>query len=571
MGFEEVAYRYAIKNAFLHGGKADINAVVGKVIALKKDLEFVSAMPRIKEIVKQVNALSADEIKAEFEKFSENEGYELKPQEKAEGLPELEWMASGKEPLVMRFAPNPSSVMHLGHARQVIPMQYYVEKYNGKFILRFDDTDPKVKRPMPMQEAKDLYIKDLEWLGVKCISQILFASERLERYLEIASELFAKGKAYVCTCESEKWRSLIKESKACPCRNLPEEEQLLRWNKMVSHSFKEGEAVARIKTDLDDKDPSIRDWWLAKIVDNPDHPNPKAKNFHVWPSYNLASAVDDHDFGITLIMRGQEHAQNATKQKWLCDYFGWGYPHAIHTGRIKLEGSLTSKSKIKAAIEAGELSGVDDPRVGTLQTLRRRGIVPEALQAIIINLGLNANDSVISIDALYDANRKLIDPLSDRVSFLQNPVQIDVQFCPKFEAHLPVHPDFPERGEKVFELSQGSQPFIVSRQELEKVKLGETFRLRNAYNVKLTELGKDSAFGQFAGLSKIDKSTLVWLLPEEMVDAEVTMDDAEKVEGVAEPFISEKKPGEHVLLEKFGYCIIDSSNKKLVKLWYSHK
>lgn len=374
MGFEDVAYRYAIKNAFLHDGKADLAAVVGKVIALKKDLDFVSAMPRIKEIVAQVNAMSLDQIREEYEKFSET-GYELKPKDKEEGLPPLDWAEKG-EALITRFAPNPSSVMHLGHARQVIPTNNYVEKYNGKFLLRFDDTDPKVKRPMPMQEAKTLYLQDLEWLGVKKIDNLFFASDRLERYLEIASKLVEIEKAYVCTCESEKWRELTKNSKACPCRELSLEDQTAKWEKMLSHELKEGQAVLRIKTDLNDKDPSIRDWWLAKIVDNPDHPNPATKGVHVWPSYNLASAVDDHDFGVTLVMRGQEHAQNATKQKWLFDYFGWVYPHTITTGRIKLEGSLMSKSKIKAAIEAGELSGVDDPRVGTIQTLRRPSQFP---------------------------------------------------------------------------------------------------------------------------------------------------------------------------------------------------
>ncbi|MDO8647414.1 MAG: glutamate--tRNA ligase [Candidatus Diapherotrites archaeon] len=569
MGFEDVAYRYAIKNAFLHAGKADLAAVVGKVIALKKDLDFVSAMPRIKEIVAQVNAMSFEQIKEEYEKFSET-GYELKPKDKEEGLPPLDWAEKGEE-LVARIAPNPSSVMHLGHARQVIPNYYYVEKYGGKFILRFDDTDPKVKRPMPMQEAKKCYLEDLEWLGVKKISTIFFASDRIERYHEIIGKLFEMGKAYVCDCEPEKWRELTKNSKACPCRELSVEDQIAKWKKMLSHEFKEGQVVARVKTDLNDKDPSIRDWWLAKIVDNPDHPNPVTKGVHVWPSYNLASVVDDHDFGVTLIIRGQEHAQNATKQKWVADYFGWVYPHTITTGRIRLEGSLMSKSKIKAAIEAGELSGVDDPRVGTIQTLRRRGITPESLQKVILNLGINPNDSVISVDALYDANRKIIDPISDRVSFVEDPIQLDVQFSPRFEVKVPIHPDFPERGEKVFALSEGSQIFTVSKKELEKLKVGETFRLRNAYNAKLVDLKDKVAFAHFTGFEKINKIVLVWLLPEELVDAEVTMDDAEKVEGVAESFILEKKAGDRVLLEKFGYCIVDECSKKLVKLWYSHK
>ena len=107
----------------MHDGKADLSAVVGKVIALKKDLDFVSAMPRIKEIVKQVNSMSFEEIKAEFEKFSENEGYELKPKEKEEGLPVLDWAEKG-EAVIVRYAPNPSGTMHLGHARQAIANYY---------------------------------------------------------------------------------------------------------------------------------------------------------------------------------------------------------------------------------------------------------------------------------------------------------------------------------------------------------------------------------------------------------------------------------------------------------------
>jgi len=570
MGFEDVAYRYAIKNAYLHDGKADINAVVGKVIALKKDLDFVSAMPKIKEIVAQVNAMSFDEIKVEYEKFSETQGYELKPKEKEEGLPALDWAEKG-EAVIARIAPNPSSVMHLGHARQVIPNQYYVEKYNGKFILRFDDTDPKVKKPMPMQEAKDSYIRDLDWLGVKKIDNIYFASDRLERHHEIVEKLMETGKAYVCTCEPEKWRALIKEKKPCPCRELPVQEQLKLWKKMLLHEFKEGQAVARIKTDLEDKDPSIRDWWLAKIVDNPEHPNPHAKGVHVWPSYNLASAVDDHDFGITLIIRGQEHAQNATKQKFLYDYFDWKYPHAIHTGRIKLEGSLTSKSKIKKAIEEGEFSGIDDPRIGNIQTLRRRGISPEAIKKTILDLGLNPNDSTISINALYDANRKIIDSLSDRISFLEQPVKLEVQFCPKTEARVPLHPDFPERGEKSYYLKEGNQTFLVSRKEISSIKKDEAFRLRNAYNAKLIDSKKDTWFATFVGTGKINKATLLWLLPDETVDAEITMPDSTKVSGIAERSLAEKKPGEHVLLEKFGYCIVDKNLKKIIHLWYSHK
>jgi len=560
------AYRYAVKNAFEHGGKADLGALIGKLKALYRDEDVKALVPAASEAIKKVNAMAMQDIEKEFGAF-EAEGYELKAKQGREGLPVLDW-AEGGEPVVTRYAPNPNGPPHLGNARAAYLSFAYAKKYSGKFILRFEDTDPKVKKPMESPEQE--FRTDLEWFGIK-IDEVYFASDRLQLYYDYMRRLIAMGKAYVCTCKSEDWKKSIDHSNPCPCRERGNDGQLADFEKMVSHEFKEGEAVLRIKTDLRHPDPSVRDWWLAKIVDNPEHSNPKTKGFHVWPSYNLASAIDDHDLGITLIIRGQEHAQNATKQKFLYDYFGWKYPHAFHTGRIRLEGSLTSKSKIKKAIQEGDFSGLDDPRIGNIATLRRRGISPEAIQKIILSLGLNTNDAVISIDALYDANRKIIDPISDRISFVQEAFKLEVQFCPKVEAKIPVHPDFPEKGEKVFQLKEGNQEFLVSKSEVLKIKTNDTFRLRTAYNAKLTELGEKSAFAHFTGTDKIDRSTLVWLLPEQTVKVEITMPDGKKIEGIAEKFLAEKKQGDHVLLEKFGYCIIDEKVKSLVRLWYSHK
>ncbi len=564
LGFRETAYKYAVKNAFLHGGKAELGAVVGKVVALHKGIDVGKSMPEIKKTIEHVNKMPFAEIQKEYERMKGE--YELKPKPKQEGLKDI----GVKGEVVTRFAPNPSGPMHLGHCRAALFSYWYAEKYGGKFLLRFDDTDPKTKKPV--KEAKDSFLEDLGWLGVKRIDKIVFASDRLERYCEVAGELIEKGKAYVCKCKTETWRNNAKKSLPCPCREKEPEEHAKRWRKMLAHELKEGQAVLRLKTDLCHKDPSQRDWWMAKIVDEPEHTNPKAKSKHVWPSYNLASAIDEHDLGITLIIRGQEHSQNETKQKFLYEYMKWEYPRAIHFGKIMIEGIELSKSRIAKGVEEGKYTGMDDPRIGTVQMMRKRGFEPEAIANTIMSLGIRPNDAAVSIDALYETNRKMIDRKSDRLSFVSDPAKLEVQFSPKTEASVPVHPDC-DRGEKVYELAEGTQSFTVSKKEMEQVRENEVFRVRNAYNVKMTGRDGDRFFAQFVSMGKMDKKTVHWLLDEHKVDAEIIMPDSTRAHGLTEEYALEKAEGDMVLLEKLGYAKIESVNQglKLMRAYYTHR
>ncbi|MBN2127067.1 MAG: glutamate--tRNA ligase, partial [Candidatus Diapherotrites archaeon] len=422
---KENAFRYGVKNAFLHEGKADIGAIIGKLKALDKELNIKNVMPEVIETVKEINALPFSEIEKKFHEFEGS--YELKVQEKKEGLPELDW--AEKEPVVTRYAPNPNGPFHLGNARAAIVSYEYARKYNGKFILRFDDTDPKVKKSM--SNAEEIFNRDLNWLGIK-VDETFFASDRIEIYYEHMKKIIDLDKAYVCTCDSEEWRKLITEKTACPCRELDKKEQRKRFDKMLSHEFKEGQAVLRIKTDLNHVDPSIRDWWAAKIVDWPNHPRVKQK-YILWPSYNFASAIDDHLLGVTLIIRGQEHEQNMTKQKYLYEFFGWVYPHAVHFGRIKLGEMVLSTSKISKGIEEGLYTGWDDVRLGTICALRKRGFEPEALKHAILDLGINTNDATIEMNKLADLNKKIIEPKAKRATFIANPVQLEVNYCKEKE------------------------------------------------------------------------------------------------------------------------------------------
>ncbi len=563
MAAEEDAYRYAVKNAALHGGKADVVAVVGKLKALHSGIDVRKLMQIAADAVRKVNAMQPAEIQAEFERFEER-GYELKPKEKEATLPKLDWAEaegkispeispgffpagkkaeSGKEKVVTRFAPNPNGPFHLGNARAAIISDEYAKKYSGKMLLRFDDTDPKVKKPVA--NAEQLFKRDLHWLGC-AVAETFFASDRLELYYKYMREALHRDAAYVCTCDVEKWREKVKEKKACECRQLDRKEQIKRFEKMLKHQFKEGEAVLRIKTDLQHPDPSVRDWWAARVVDKPAHPNKEAAGKHVWPSYNFASAIDDHLLKITLIARGQEHEQNKTKQQFLYKCFGWKYPHCFHFGRIKLQGIVLSTSKIKEGIEKGEYSGWDDPRLGTIMAFRRRGFKAAALRQAILDLGVKSSDAAIEWAKLVDLDRKLIEPESERVAFIAEPMRLEVNYAP-----------------------DGMSRLVVDKKAFAHFKAGDVVRLRELFNVKISRKDQLQVFAEFVGEAKINKPVVSWF--RQGIDAEIIMDDNSRLLGLADEKLSGKKEGQHVLLNGVGFCVVDGKEKDGVLLRFTHK
>jgi glutamyl-tRNA synthetase len=391
---KDLILKWALKNAVDHDGTAVTGFVLNKVIGekpeLRKDMKTLTA--EVDKIVKEVNKTEHDEQKKEL--------LEIWPDALAKKIEErkLPELPGDTSHVVLRFAPNPSAPLHIGHARTALLNWFYKEKYRGKFILRFDDTDPKIKPPM--KEAYVWILQDLKWLGIKP-GQIVYASDRLDTYYEHAEKLIEMGKAYVCDCEVEHWRELKEKGKACPCRELGAKENLVRWKKMFS-DYREGQVALRVKTDLTHPNPAIRDWVAFKIVDNAKHPRVKAK---VWPLLNFASLVDDHLFQVSHIIRGVDLAFTELQQKYVYGYFGWDYPEVVVCGKVFLEGSPTSKSEILEGMKAGKYSGWDDPKLGTLKAFKKKGISPEAIHKIVWDLGVRRNSLTLVWDNIMAAQR----------------------------------------------------------------------------------------------------------------------------------------------------------------------
>jgi len=383
--FEKLARAYSLKNAIAHDGKAQVGSVISSLFneGLKKD-EVKKIIPEIKEIISEIGKLSLEEQKREFEKLKD----EVSERETREGLEELPNVKKG---VVMRFRPAPSGPMHIGHIISNMISSLYVKKYGGKFYIIIDDTDPETT----LKEAYTNIKKDCDWIFGN-VYKYLNASDRMNLYYEYAEKLITKNSAYVCTCSQEEFKKFVDAKKNCPCRKLKIENNLTQWNKMLDkNGFKEHDAVLRFKSDMKHKNPAMRDFPLARI--NLTKHSLQGNKYRVWPLMNLSVAVDDIELGMTHVIRGKDHMDNAKRQKVFYGALGLEkkFPWTAFMGRIKFTDLVLSKRKITAAIKKGEYEGFDDMRLPTISSLRKRGYKPEAFAKFAEQRGLTEVDKVI--------------------------------------------------------------------------------------------------------------------------------------------------------------------------------
>ncbi len=555
---KESIRKYALRNALQHDGKANVNAVLGGVMS-DHDVEPKDIIEKIQEVVGEVNDLPMEEQ----EERAEEMGVVLETKkEESEELPELPGEEKGN--VITRAAPNPNGPFHLGNSRAYILSYIYANRNDGRFILRYDDTNPSSPEKSPKEKFYRWIEEDLEWLGCKP-DLIIKASDRLDIYYEFAYELLEEEKAYVCTCDPQKWKGLRDEGKPCPCRTKGSEEHVDRWHKMQDGGYDEGDAVVRIKTDIEHKDPAQRDWPAFRILKDHNHPH-VSQDYVVWPLYNFASAIDDHELNVTHIFRAEEHSTNTENQKHLYEHLGWEYPNTAHHGFLSLKGAVLSTSTIRNGIESGKYMGWDDPRLGTIRALRRRGFQPEAIHKLIKKYGVKSSNAEVSMEEFTSINRKIVDPEALRYFFVKDPVKINVEGTDKEgKVDLPVHPE--KEGTRELEVSDA---FFVEREDLESNR-GETIRLKGLYNIEVPEEGKEC---EYAGDEIIQEMAKIHWLPEgegETVEGEVVMPSSETEKGMVEKNVLDEEEGNVLQFERFGFVRLDEKEGEKAKFWFTHK
>ncbi len=550
--FEKEIKAYALKNA-LEFGKADPSKILPKLFqhGLKKE-DIKNILPEIKKITDEINALSNEERQILFPNY---EAIVKTREEKTNELSDLLNAKQGK--IILRVAPFPSGALHLGNAKTFILNHLYAEKYKGKLLLVMDDTIGSAEKPIE-KEAYQLIEEAFDWLGIKRSGKILYKSDRLKIYYRYAESLIKKDKAYVCHCPQETLRENRAKGIECGCRQFPTKMQLKRWKEMFK--AKEGKAVLRIKTNMLHPNPAFRDRVLFKVSDR-EHPR-TGKKFRLWPTLEMSWAIDDHLFKVTHIIRGNDLMIESDMEKYIWDIFKWNHPEIIHTGLVNIEGiegAKISKSKAREEVKSGKFIGWEDPRTWSIQSLKKRGILPEAIKEFVKEIGLNKQDITIPVDSLYAINRKLIDAKSPRYSFVISPVKLSIKKAPQINSlEIPIHPDKPEKRKL------NIKDIYISGEDYKKFQ-GKEIRLLHLYNVTLNKNNE----AKFTSQENKDIQKINWV--SEHVNAAILMPNGVWLKGLADSDIAKLKHSSMIQFERFGFVKYYGKKKDIHEFWFAHR
>jgi len=559
---ELAAKKFALQNAVQFNGAAQLKAVIGKVIGIfqKKGVSPGDIIPVVKSVVEEINTLSL-EVQKEMLQDLAPEMLEKKKKIRDFSLPDLPKASEGK--VVTRFPPEPNGYLHIGHAKAAIVDHEYARKYDGKFILRFDDTNPENDKI----EFYDAQKTDLSWLGISW-DEVYNTSDHLPTHYELAAQLILQNDAYVCQCSSEDIKKGRFNKTTCSCRDGSVDHQRELWGQMLDGSLTN--CVLRLKADMASVNTAMRDPTLFRII-NTLHPL-QGDRYHVWPTYDFAGAVEDSMSGVTHPFRTKEYELRDECYFFLLEKLGLRKPHLMEFARLSIEGMPVSKRKIKPLIEQGLVHGYDDIRLPTLQGLKRRGIFPEAIKQFVLTQGISKVESTVTFSLVESENRKVIDPISKRLFFVPDPLEVFVEQVENKTVTIPFHPTDESLGKRQMNTND---IFFIPHDDADKINTGDIFRLKDLYNVEVKE--KDTMIkGVFAGTKILPDSLKVqWTtkehvpvtvyIPDLLYTGEVFNDKSMRiVKGFAEPALKQIKDGEIVQFERFGFVRIEQTDKGII-------
>ena len=559
----------ALKNSVEHNGKAQDDAVIAKFVGSKPELrsQIKSLIPEIKAVVQQINALSLANQKSLLEELAPLGAVAKKQAAEHQQqmlLPPLEGAAHGK--VVTRFPPEPNGYPHIGHAKAAIIDEEYARMYGGILILRFDDTNPLKEK----LEYYNAISEGLEWLGIKP-DITKNTSDDIELLHNYGKKLIELGGAYVCTCSQEIIHDLRSKGLACECRRDPAT-ALERGRQFFDGSYEQTEAIVRFKGDMSDQNTAMRDPTLFRIIEG--HHHPKLNNrVRVWPTYDFAAPIEDSIDGVTHALRTKEYELRNALYFAILDKLGLRKPYLIEFSRLEFEGLPVSKRKIMPLIENGTIKSWDDPRLPTLAALKRRGFMPEAIRKFVLSLGLTLAETKPPFESLEAFNRKIIDPISLRLFFVKNPVEVHVRGGLEMEVTLKNHPTDVRLGARKLKVDNR---FYITEDDAAALKVGDEIRLIELYNIKVTNIAKknDSSLlitAEVGGdeirqsMTKVqwiaynDKVDFKVMIPKELYkgEAKYNTDSLKIAQGFAESFVSSLRPDTLVQFVRFGFCRID--------------
>ncbi len=505
-----------------------------------------------------------------------------------------------------RFPPEPNGYLHIGHAKAIYLNYSIAQQYNGKFNLRFDDTNPCKEE----QEYVDSIIEDVKWLGAKFEDRLFYASDYFEQMYEYAITLIKKGKAYVCDLDAEKLRelrgTLTAPGKNSPYRTRSVEENLDLFTRMRNGEFPDGAKTLRAKIDMAHPNLNLRDPIMYRILHSSHH-RTKDK-WCIYPTYDWAHGLEDSLEKITHSICTLEFENHRPLYDWFLDELGIFHPQQIEFARLNVTYTVLSKRKLLELVQGKFVDGWDDPRMPTVAGLRRRGYPREALHNFCEEIGAAKFNSTIDVGVLEEAVRGVLNKTAERVMAVLKPLKITITNYPdgkSEELEAVNNPEDPSMGlRKIYfsrELYIEQDDFRENPpKEFFRLSVGKEVRLRYAYFIKCEEVVKDEngnivelkcsydpkTRGGNAPDGRKVKATIHWVSAAHCFTAQINLydrlfnsPDPDKVEpgkdfksnlnpdslGIItaaklEPSLKNANPSQRFQFERLGYFCLDSKS-----------
>ena len=509
-----------------------------------------------------------------------------------------------------RFPPEPNGYLHIGHAKSICLNYGIARDYNGKFNLRFDDTNP-VKED---QEYVDSIVEDVKWLGGDFEDRIFYASDYFDKMYEWAVQLIKKGKAYVDDSDPETMRGLrgtiTETGKESPNRNRSVQENLELFEKMKKGDFQNGEKVLRAKIDMASPNMLLRDPVMYRIIHSDHHRT--GNKWCIYPTYDWAHGLEDSIEGITHSICTLEFEVHRPLYDWFLNELEIHHPQQIEFARLNLTYTVMSKRKLLELVQNGFVDGWDDPRMPTITAYRRRGYTPQAIQNFAEMIGVAKRDAMTDVALLEFAIREDLNKKAQRVMAVLDPLKVVVtNYDGEEELEAVNNPEDPSMGHRKVPFSK--EIYIEKNDFMEdppkgfhRLVLGGEVRLRYAYIIKCDEIIKndngeviqlncsydpETKSGTGTSTKKV-KGTIHWVDAKNSISCEVRLYDrlltaedpasekdkdykdlinAKSLEIISnaklEPFVKSAKPGDRFQFERQGYFCVDSkytTEEKLV-------
>jgi glutamyl-tRNA synthetase len=564
----------ALQNALEHNGRAKADAVIGKIAASSTEFRsnLKNIVPAIKETVREINAMTLDEQKLLLKQLEvvapplQTQSVERSNIASLPLLPKLENAAPGK--VITRFPPEPNGYPHIGHAKAAIIDEYYARRYDGKFILRFDDTNPLNEK----LEYYEAFILALQWLNIRP-DIIKNTSDDIELLYHYGKKLVSNGHAYVCTCNQQKIRDLRLKGIECDCRKSMTAAPG-RIDDFFGERFHQNEAIIRFKGSMADYNTAMRDPTLFRIIKGR-HPKLGDK-YHIWPTYDFAAPIEDSLDGVSHAFRTKEYELRNALYFAILERLGLRKPHMIEFSRLEFNGLPVSKRKIKPLIENGTIKSWDDPRLPTLAAMKRRGFIPEAIRRFVLSLGMTLAETKPPFESLEAFNRKLIEPESTRLFFVKDPVEIMILNTSPRETILKNHPNI-DLGSRRIKVNDSA---YISKDDAIGFRPGYEIRLIELYNIRVidikTEGTKMTIIGSWSGddvkpdmpkiqwVAKNDAHPFEVLVPKELYIGDMyNVNSLEVWKGVCESYVTSLKPDSKVQFVRMGFCRIEGDSSAI--------